>query len=257
MKSYPPSQDEVFGAFLRWLNASRGASYIISGRPDEAERTKPEIDYLLREDETGREIGVEVSSVWRSKSAGKEDHHWSNWTESVRQVAGGRVSGQFHVYTALQVPVGLDPESFARALIELIHRNGPEIASSSRDSKALNARICGMDVFLAQAAEHGSDVQFARHAPNVLIPEFTEFFQAVLGKKSPKLKQYKNRGLETWLVVYNTIWPLLSPNSIRQIVRSAVTLDHAHIDHIGVVAGNPPDDAWVNVVRLAKTEAPR
>jgi len=38
MKKYPPSQDEVLGAF----GAERRARYVIAGRPDVVDRTRAE-----------------------------------------------------------------------------------------------------------------------------------------------------------------------------------------------------------------------
>jgi len=71
----------------------------------------------------------------------------------------------------------------------------------------------------------------------------------MLDEKAPKLRRYKDEGLETWIVVYNTVWTLCSPVDTQQTVGSLLGPDHAHVDHVGICAGNPPDDAWVIVVR--------
>ena len=73
MMRYPPTQDAVIGAFLRWVNTDRDAAYEITKRPDETNRSEKDIDYVLTDPKRTPEIAVEVSSVWRSEEAGRSE----------------------------------------------------------------------------------------------------------------------------------------------------------------------------------------
>src|SRR5690242_3705905 len=96
MPSYPPSQADVKDAFLYWLNAKRDAGYEVESEPDKKERNKPAIDYVLIDKTTPRaQIALEVSTVWRSDDAGKEDAYYGKWFEAVKRNLRGRVHGSF------------------------------------------------------------------------------------------------------------------------------------------------------------------
>jgi hypothetical protein len=71
----------------------------------------------------------------------------------------------------------------------------------------------------------------------------------VVVKKSEKLGRHKRAGRETWLVAYNTFWAAVSLIDVRDAVLAALTPEHNHIDHVAIVVGNPPDDAWVDTIR--------
>jgi hypothetical protein len=75
------------------LNETRGAEYEVIEEPDTKERTRPDIDYLLQDGKTRREIAVEVSSIWRAKDAGKEDAYIGKWFEKVRARVGTLETG--------------------------------------------------------------------------------------------------------------------------------------------------------------------
>jgi len=79
-----------------WLNVERNAAYAICEQPEACERQKKAIDYVLRDANTGHELAVEVSSIWRSKDAGMEDAYIDKWFEKVRAHGAGRVSGLFY-----------------------------------------------------------------------------------------------------------------------------------------------------------------
>ncbi len=71
----------------------------------------------------------------------------------------------------------------------------------------------------------------------------------ILAKKAGKLKKHKECGRETWLVFYHTIWTVLSPFDRQRLFKANLNPDHDCIDYIGIVAGNLPDDAWLEVIR--------
>ncbi len=65
------------------------------------------------------------------------------------------------------------------------------------------------------------------------------------------MRRYKDDGLETWMVAYNTAWTIMSPVEVQRIVSSLLGPDHRHVDHVGVCAGDPPGDATIFVIRVA------
>lgn len=249
MKQYPPSEDEVLEAFRCWLNANRTASYVVASRPDKTERTAPAIDFILQDPTSCHEIAVEVSSLWRSGEAGSEDAYWNNWQGRVCELLAAHVPGLFFVATPLQVPEGVSPETFAAALKSLILRDINEIIRRVPDSQWYECNLCGMDILISQAAVSPHGVSFARRGSPAMLETLPDFLRRVLNKKSPKLKQHKQAGRETWLVVYNTVWPVMSPRDVRVTVAAALGPADVHIDHVGIIAMNPPSDATVNVVR--------
>ena len=99
VKRYPPLQDDVLEAFRQWRNTECHANYQISERPDEINRNQPDIDYILNDPKRMLKIAVEVSSVWRSEEAGKEDAYFDKWFERVRARVHGRIAGTFYVYS--------------------------------------------------------------------------------------------------------------------------------------------------------------
>ena len=138
-RRWPPAADQIIEAFIRWLNAERGASYEIVQRPDTPERTLPAIDYVLRDPRAGY-AAVEVSSVWRSTDAGMEDAYIDRWFEKVRGVVAGRVPGFFSLVLPIRVPDGADGRQFAEALVETIHRHHAAIAQGK--GKQVEFTVC-------------------------------------------------------------------------------------------------------------------
>jgi len=239
----------VIETFLKHLNEKRGTSYVVTDRPDASERRETEIDYVATDYHSKSEIAVEVSSIWRSSTAGKEDNDWGRFTQRVQELSSGRVPGRFHVYTDMRIPPGLDVQTFSDELIQLIARDDSKLTLLSRQGRGLTLRLSSMDVFVSKSATEASDVSFGRKGEDSMARDFPNFVREILSKKSPKLRRHKELGRETWLVVYNTIWPLMSPFECQRIISEQLSPDHDHIDHIGVVAGNPPDDAWLIEVR--------
>lgn len=249
MRTYPPTQDEVFEAFLTQVNAARGSTYVTTERPDESERGEAEIDYVATDGPSGRQLAVEVSRVWRSPEARRENRSWWDFVHTVEAWLRGRVSGTFHLYTDLRIPAWLDPQTFAGDLMTLFVREEATFTGLSETGRALTFRVCGMDVSIAKAASTGSEVALRRRASDADLTGFSDFVRGILTKRSPRLQRHKARGRETWLLLYNTIWPLLSPFILQEFIGALLSDAHAHIDHIGIVAGNPPHDAWLTVIR--------
>ena len=249
MKAYPPSQEEVIEAFLKWLNAKHTAEFVIIERPDKTDRVRREIDYILKEQRSGQEIAVEVSSVWRSKDAGGVDRYWAQWTESVRQAAEGKVQGQFAVHTPMRLPDRMDAVQFAAELVRVFQQQGPELDRLSPRGMGIRVRVYGMDAFIAKRRSDGSDVTFGRQLPKGATSEFPKRVHEMLRTRGGKLKRHKQMGRETWLVAYNTFWVAMSDFEVRSAILAGLGPAHSHIDHVAVVEGDPPDDAWVEVIR--------
>src|SRR5712691_5631510 len=118
MGEYPPSQETVLAGFREVLNTSRQANYDVVDRPDESERTRSEIDYILRDPKRSREVAVEVTSLWRSETAGKQDAEWLKWAETVKQKVGARLPGMFQIGTPMSAP-NVCPDVFADSLVDV------------------------------------------------------------------------------------------------------------------------------------------
>ncbi len=247
--SYPPSQDDVLQTFVEWLNATRSANYAVEQRPDRTERNSQEIDYLLRNPVTGHEVAVEVSSTWRSKDAGREDAEWLRWTQQVRTLSWGKIPGQFRVSTPLRIPRELLPDKFAESLGELLRQKVAGIEALGREGKQMRTHVQGIKVHVAHANRSGSDLTFGRQLPDAETRDFPDQVREILAAKAPKLKKHKDIGRETCLVIYNLFWKTTSPYEVEQAFLRWLGPDNAHIDHIGVVSGNPPSDSWMIPIR--------
>ncbi len=51
VREYPPGEDEIIAAFVKDLNQKRGAHYAIIGKPDDVERNRPAVDYIIADPE--------------------------------------------------------------------------------------------------------------------------------------------------------------------------------------------------------------
>ena len=249
MTTYPPSQRDVLAVFLSWLNTERGKKYEVVSEPDKLVHQQQAIDYLLGDPEPA--IAVEISSIWRSTTAGKEDQYWLRWADQVEELFSKKTNGHYRVYMDLRVPTGLKPETFAEELRRLVVAENAILNSPRPRDRRLIRDVCNMEVTITKSPGTGSGLSFARMIDEEKdLAGFSNFLKRILAKKSPKLKRYKDDGLETWLVIYNTIWPLKSPIDFQELIMAKLTPEHEHVDHIGLVAGNPPGDAWLEVVRL-------
>ncbi|MEE8115392.1 MAG: hypothetical protein V3T23_13690, partial [Nitrososphaerales archaeon] len=238
----------VLIVFLDWINKGRNRDYKVVSRPDESERWQEAIDYVLGDPDP--EMAVEVSSIWRSSEAGKEDQYWLRWADQVDKLFTKGSLGPYRVYMDLRVPAGLKPETFAEELRRLVIAEDAILNSPRQKERRLTRDVCHMEVTIVKSSGMGSGLSFARRIDEGAdLDGFSNFVDRILAKKSQKLKRYKDEGLETWLIIYNTIWPLKSPDDFQELIMAKMTREHDHIDHIGLVAGNPPDDAWVEVVR--------
>lgn len=233
-KRYPPSEEDVLEAFRQWLNTERHANYQISERPDKekSNQNHPDIDFILNDPKSPPRIAVEVSSVWRSKEAGKEDAYFDKWFERVRARVYGRIAGTFYVFLPMDVPA-TNPDEFAVDLVNVIQREGVALTGVKKGKHLI---VQGVSVKLYKAKLEGNDINYARYSPDV--SEFPSRVKIMLNQKAPKLLRYKDEGLETWIVAYNTAWPLFSPVEVQQTVRSLLGADHAHVDHVGICSGD-------------------
>lgn len=229
------------------MNEQRRANYEILERPDKVNRNRRDIDYILESANRLPRIAVEVSSVWRSGDAGMEDAYFAKWFARLRASVQTRVRGRFDVTMPVRVPDKLAPESFGESLIAVIEREAAPLAAAAEKGKNIMVEVQGVRVHLYKASPEGSDIDYARYG--VDSNKFPDQAKLMLAEKAPKLKRYKDEGLETWIVAYNTVWTISSPLDVQRIMGTLLGLDHAHVDHVGICAGNPPDDAWIIEVR--------
>ncbi len=242
-KQYPPRPDNVFEAFRRWLSAERKADYVVTARPDEINRATKDIDYVIAASAHPPSVAVEVSSVWRTEDAGKEDAYLARWFEQVRGRVQGQVPGLFYVFLPVRVPDGLAPNQFGEDLLDAIQREAGRLKDLAREGKGLEMEVGSIRVHLHHARADASDVDYGRFYPD--LSTFPARIQTLLGEKGPKLKPYKDAGMETWIVAYNTAWTVMSPLEVERIVRSLLGPDYTHVDHVAICAGSPPNDAWI------------
>ena len=209
MRQYPPSQDDVLEVFRRWLNEQRLANYTIAERPDKVNRNSRDIDYVLNSSDRPTKIAVEVSSIWRSEDAGEEDAYFANWFERVRVRVRGGVEGTFYIFMPARVSDELKPTAFGDDLLNVIQGETASLETAVKEGKNLALEVQGVRVRLFKAKTDGSDIDYGRFMPD--LSKFPDRVKDMLDEKAPKLKGYKGHGMETWIVAYNTLWPIMSP----------------------------------------------
>ena len=141
----------MLGAFIKAVNAERGANYVVVARPDEVERTRQEVDYILRDNAKPPEIAAEVSSTWRSDVAGKEDADWGVWVGAVRDRVRGQLRAGFRLSTPMRIPAGLSPNEFSEALIDVLGREQQSLEQLHRSGKGAGFTVSGRQVRLSYA----------------------------------------------------------------------------------------------------------
>src|SRR5215472_12818796 len=132
MKRHLPSEEELKDAFLRWLNEERRANYEATSRPDRVDRNKKEIDYVLEDREKSAKIALEISTIWRSASAGKEDAEFAKWVDAFCATVRGRVAGGFQLDVPMTIPKSCEPRQFGEELVRTLPGLGPRFAASGR-----------------------------------------------------------------------------------------------------------------------------
>src|SRR5262249_35206960 len=158
------------------------------------------------------EIAVEVSSIWRSKDAGKEDAFLAKWFERVRAIVAGQVRGLFYLTLPIRIPNGANPVQFAQDLIVTIQRHYDDIARQGHQGKMLEFTVAGVSVWISLLPinANGSDIDYARSYPD--MAEFPLRVRTCLDDKAPKLKRYAEAGTETWIIIFNTMGVAMSPS---------------------------------------------
>ena len=244
VRSYPPNPAEVFQWFREWITQERGLEIRDEDieEPDKAQRTLQDIDYLIRP----LRLAIEVSSVWRSEAAGKEDRDWAKITDEVAARLRGHAPGPCHVYTELRIPASLSAEQFSRDLLEVLRHQETALREAGTSARGLYLEVSGVKCSISMMPLKGNDVSFGRLVDSTRdLTEYQAFIKRVLQKKSPKLRRYKIDGHETWLVIYNTMWPVFSPAQVKEFASKELTYEHHHIDHVAFVG----PDSWINVIR--------
>ena len=178
-----------------------------------------------------------------------EDAYVDKWCARARKVVAGRVPGKYYITLPIRIPRGVEPERFGEGLVETIRVNQATIAREGQQGKHRRFTVEGMDiaVFLLPLNAAGSDIEYSRYYPD--MTDFPTGVRTCLDEKAPKLKPYSDAGIETWIVIYNTMGVAMSPVEAERIVEQECGPLHAHISHIVLVLGNPPDDDWVQVIR--------
>jgi hypothetical protein len=114
-------------------------------------------------------------------------------------------------------------------------------------SERTDARLLDLSISVERLADYGSNVILGRavgDAEEYFAP--TESAMAdVLRPRIEKLRRHR-RG-ERWLVIYNAVFPLLSPSYLGQICENLLR-DGPDI-HVAIVTGYPAIDAFVVATR--------
>lgn len=161
----------------------------------------------------------------------------------------GKVRGEFGVITAIRVPDGMEGLQFAGELVNVIQERDAELDGLSPRGMGIHMQVLGMETSIAKHKPDGSEVSFGRRRPEDATEDFPRRVTEMLRTRGAKLKQHKQMGRETWLVAYNTFWTAMSQFEVKSAIVAGLGAEHDHIDHVAVIAGNRPDDAWVQVVR--------
>jgi hypothetical protein len=102
--------------------------------------------------------------------------------------------------------------------------------------KSHKCNVLGVVITLARPTPEGSDVEYGYEMPD--RSEFLQEAKRILDEKAAKLRPSRERGDETWIVIYNTEGLAMDPDVVRETVLSLLGPEHAHVDHVGVVRGS-------------------
>jgi hypothetical protein len=246
-RAYPPSARGVLAVLLQWLEKEDLGSYVVTAQPDKEERNAKACDYVCVEQRSGTRIAVEVTSTWRGDAAGAEDAHWARWTRDVAHVAKGRIVGEYSVTTPIAIPKGCDSARFAGALLDALSRT-----EWPGEDRLVPVTVDGLELSVSRHGASGSEIEFVRFAPIEFEMAALEFLSSLSERKCSQLEKWKPQGVTTYLLVYNTYWPLMSPWDMRQLVARVDSTISRVVDHLVVVSGNPPDDAWCDRIDLPR-----
>ncbi len=277
-----PLEDDVLWAFLNWLNSKNNADFCTKYRPDKmkgANRRK-EIDYIAEDRITGKQIAIEESSFWRHEKAGKEAADWTCSIDYIKQSLSGRVKGSFDISTPFLFFVSKqDRDNFSNILLtELdllatslensktvfedeewynLAPKGPKpldgdyiVTEDELPEKKFLIRVCRIPLKVNYDSKSGSMVDFVRTWEDYDRKLFSKHITRILKKKEVKLEPYRNRGLETWLVIYSTMWTTTNDREIQNILNVIPVSYFTAIDHIVLVGGNPPDNVRINEFKI-------
>ena len=239
-KSLAPREEDVLSAFLRWLAQQGQGRFEVASRPDREIRDARAYDFECVDPTTDDRIAVEVSTAWRRETAGREDSDWLKWCDRVASNLNGNIKGGFHVMTPVEVPRSLEAERAAKHLGAFIGRT--DWTNGRGRYKATEFE--GRKFYVALSASDGSSVEFCRAAPPDPIPDFTEFVIGIVTSKDEQLSLAKKRGLTTYLVVYNTCWPLFNDTMLADVVSRIPPAVSGSVDQFVVVHGSVPNDCW-------------
>jgi hypothetical protein len=272
-----PSEDDVIGVFLTWLNDKLDADFYVKVRPDKIKggSRKKDIDCIAEDRNTGRQIAIEESSFWKSEIAGKEAADWTLSINHIKKLLSGRVRGCFNITTPISFfilkqylndfsELLLDKldylvDNLLKCKIEIDGKIWYNLRNSnlqSLDSELFFEEIELPDkrfifnvqgIYLKVNYENifKSTIDFLRprkwdDTEKTLL---SQTMNRIIKAKDAKLEPYKNRGLETWIVIYSTMWTTISFKETQAILYKTCKIKLNYADHLVLVSGNPPDNA--------------
>jgi hypothetical protein len=119
-------------------------------------------------------------------------------------------------------------------------------------SKRFLINVCGIPLKVNYENQPDSMIDFIR--PRTWENDDRKLFYKEMTRivrgKAVKLEPYKKRGLETWLVIYSTLWTTTNIREIQIIFNGIAEPSLSAVYRIVLVSGNPPDDAWVDELEI-------
>ena len=247
-KQYPliPSEDDCCSAFCRWYANEYGVDLIVKSRPDEMERNARAIDCLLaprsNAADSSEELALEISSIFRHVSAGREDRALVDLQEEFDR-AFSDLSPSPIIILAQDPHIKLNFRNISGDLNALL---GSPAAERTCGPAQDGFTVLGGARCLIQWRDVEARPTAMRMAPPTTLDEVAESCRKVLSQKSGTLAEMKPR--HTWLLVYNTAWTLLGDDPVQDVFRAKRAAVGSPPDHLLLLSGNPPDDAWGTLV---------
>jgi len=279
-----PLEDDVIRVFLNWLNKTINADFFIKYRPDKIKggNQKKEIDYIAEDRITGRQIAIEESSFWRHEQAGKEAADWTYSINHIEKNLSGRVKGLFNISTPISffVPkkdlddfsdkllaklellvitlenskIKIDGENWYKLTKTCLKPLDSHVlfADDELPEKRFMIKVSGISLNVNYENQFDSKIDFIRRRKweDDDRKLFLENMVRIVEAKEIKLKPYRNRGLETWLVIYSTLWTTTNIREIQAFVNGISETYFNGVDHLILVSCNPPNDARVDELKI-------
>ena len=262
-KDLYPRQDVIFECFLAELNRSRDFNFKCIEEPDVVNRVTQDIDYICYDDRTGAQIAVEVTTYVRHCNAGKYDHYWEqfcekcnlSWNRYQKEKEADQL-GRFYIDLPIDFirrqPTQEYCDNFIKVLIKLIKEQSNQIEKRGEEGRGIHLDIFEHQVLISKYSYNGSEIRFNRIVSDSDVNNFKNHVKTLAIKKGTKLLGYKNKGINTYLVVFNAFYPMTSESMLKEIHTSPPNSLHKSIDFIFEICGNPPNDYWIRQIDLSE-----